>query len=71
MMGASSLQTFSRKLDTYEDRHVQSRFKAIYPSENELKNIDKMLGYVEKALKLVSDQLLTDAEAKEAKESTG
>lgn len=62
MIGAPPLSSLSRKLETFEDRHILARHKAIYPTEVELKIIQKVVGHVERALKLVSDYMLTEAE---------
>lgn len=64
LLGAPPLSSMSRKLETFEDRHVMARHRAIYPSEMELKNIQRVVGHVERALKLVSDYMLSEAENK-------
>lgn len=66
MLGPSPLQ--QRKPDSFEDRYVLSRHKAIYPSDVELQNIQMVVGHVEKALKLVSDCMLNEIEEKLIKE---
>nr|CAG4647758.1 EOG090X037N [Moina brachiata] len=46
-----------RKPESLEDRHVMAKHAEIYPSELELDTIQTLVSYVERALKLVSDQL--------------
>ncbi|XP_039291688.1 zinc finger RNA-binding protein [Nilaparvata lugens] len=48
-----------RRLETQsnDDRHVIARHAQIYPKEAELQAVQKIVSHVEKALKLVSDQL--------------
>ncbi|XP_065223039.1 zinc finger RNA-binding protein isoform X2 [Planococcus citri] len=70
LLGAPPLSSLSRKLETFEDRHILARHKAIYPTEVELKFMQKVVGHVERALKLVSDHMLTEAESKVKKEDT-
>ncbi len=58
------MQSLSRKPETFEDRHVVSRHKAIYPTDAEVRNIQKTVANIEKALKLVSDCMLAEVEEK-------
>lgn len=67
--------TFPRKIDTYEDRHIQARNKAMFPTNVELRHIQRTVDHIERALKLVSDQMLSAAieelEVKKDEEVTG
>lgn len=56
--------------DTSDDRHVLSRHAAIYPKEDELQAIQKIVSHTEKALKFVSDHL-TDMAAKSTPATLG
>ncbi|KAJ1522250.1 hypothetical protein ONE63_002555 [Megalurothrips usitatus] len=46
-----------RRPDTMEDRHVIARHSEIYPSDEELTAVQKIVSHSEKALKFVSDHL--------------
>ncbi|KAL2092394.1 hypothetical protein ACEWY4_012192 [Coilia grayii] len=48
-----------RRPDTSDDRYVMTKHAAIYPSEEELQAIQKIVSITERALKLVSD-IITD-----------
>ncbi|XP_018909583.2 zinc finger RNA-binding protein isoform X4 [Bemisia tabaci] len=54
---------FPRRLDTSDDRHVIARHAAVYPNEQELKALQKIVSHTEKALKLVSDFLTENAQS--------
>lgn len=43
--------------ESNEDRHVLARHAEIYPKEDELQSIQRIVSHTERALKLVSDQL--------------
>ncbi|XP_023235215.1 zinc finger RNA-binding protein-like isoform X1 [Centruroides sculpturatus] len=47
----------SRRPDTVDDRHVMAKHTQIYPKEEELSAVQKIVTNTEKALKLVSDFL--------------
>uniref|UniRef100_A0A3Q3A885 Zinc finger RNA-binding protein n=1 Tax=Kryptolebias marmoratus TaxID=37003 RepID=A0A3Q3A885_KRYMA len=51
-----------RRPDSSDDRYVMTKHAAIYPSEDELQSIQKIVSITERALKLVSD-IITDQEA--------
>uniref|UniRef100_A0A8C1NJ12 Zinc finger RNA-binding protein n=1 Tax=Cyprinus carpio TaxID=7962 RepID=A0A8C1NJ12_CYPCA len=51
-----------RRPDSSDDRYVMTKHAAIYPSEDELQAIQKIVSITERALKLVSD-IITDQEA--------
>uniref|UniRef100_A0A672NMB7 Zinc finger RNA-binding protein n=1 Tax=Sinocyclocheilus grahami TaxID=75366 RepID=A0A672NMB7_SINGR len=51
-----------RRPDSSDDRYVMTKHAAIYPSEDELQAIQKIVSITERALKLVSD-ILTDQDA--------
>jgi len=42
---------------TSDDRHVMAKHQSIYPSEDQLAVVQRVVSHTEKALKLVSDQL--------------
>jgi len=46
-----------RRPDTLDDRHCMSKHEIIYPAEEELEGIQKIVGHAESALKKVSDHL--------------
>lgn len=48
-----------RRPDSSDDRYVMTKHAAIYPSEDELQAIQKIVSITERALKLVSD-IITD-----------
>lgn len=50
-----------RRTESSDDRHVMARHSEIYPKEEELQAIQRIVSHTERALKNVSDQL---AEAK-------
>jgi zinc finger RNA-binding protein len=45
-----------RRPETMEDRHVMAKHTEIYPQEDELQAIQKIVSNTEKALKFVSDR---------------
>ncbi|KAM9463358.1 zinc finger RNA-binding protein isoform 3-T3 [Salvelinus alpinus] len=56
-----------RRPDSSDDRYVMTKHTAIYPSEDELQAVQKIVSITERALKLVSD--ITDQE--KTNETTG
>ncbi|XP_034256245.1 zinc finger RNA-binding protein isoform X2 [Thrips palmi] len=52
-----------RRPDSMEDRHVLARHTEIYPSEEELSAVHKIVSHSEKALKFVSDHLTEISQA--------
>ena len=56
-----------RRPDSSDDRHVLGKHADIYPHEDELAAIQKIVSNTEKALKLVSDYLADLDAPKEAK----
>lgn len=40
-----------------DDRHVMAKHSAIYPTQEELENVQNMVSHTERALKAVSDWL--------------
>ncbi|XP_026288097.1 zinc finger RNA-binding protein isoform X4 [Frankliniella occidentalis] len=52
-----------RRPDSMEDRHVIARHTEIYPSEEELSAVQKIVSHSEKALKFVSDHLAEISQA--------
>ncbi|XP_038869787.1 zinc finger RNA-binding protein-like isoform X3 [Salvelinus namaycush] len=56
-----------RRPDSSDDRYVMTKHTAIYPSEDELQAVQKIVSVTERALKLVSD--ITDQE--KTNETTG
>lgn len=58
-----------RRIESLDDRHVIARHAEIYPKEEELQSIQKIVSHTERALKLVSDAMtevkpITDTPAK-------
>ncbi|TRZ03329.1 hypothetical protein DNTS_027487 [Danionella cerebrum] len=47
-----------RRPGSPDDRHIMAKHSAIYPSEEELQAIQRIVAHTERALKLVSDSLL-------------
>lgn len=56
-------ETFSDRIETYNDRHIMARHNLIYPEEDELQAIQVIVTACEKALKLVSDAIHEQNEA--------
>ncbi|XP_051550085.1 zinc finger RNA-binding protein-like isoform X1 [Myxocyprinus asiaticus] len=50
-----------RRPDTPDDRHIMAKHSAIYPMEEELQAVQRIVSHSERALKLVSDSLLEEA----------
>ena len=50
-----------RRPDSSDDRHVIARHAEIYPKEEELQAVQKIVSHTEKALKFVSDYLTDSA----------
>ena len=46
-----------RRPESLDDRHVMAKHTTIYPNETELAAVQSIVSSVEKALKLVSDQI--------------
>ncbi|XP_078531033.1 zinc finger RNA-binding protein isoform X3 [Lissotriton helveticus] len=57
-----------RRPDSSDDRYVMTKHAAIYPTEDELQAVQKIVSITERALKLVSDSL-TEQEKNKIKES--
>ncbi|CAL8348230.1 unnamed protein product [Lota lota] len=58
-----------RRPDSSDDRYVMTKHAAIYPSEDELQAIQKIVSITERALKLVSD-IITDQDKEDDQEKT-
>ncbi|OPJ90566.1 zinc finger RNA-binding protein isoform A [Patagioenas fasciata monilis] len=56
-----------RRPDSSDDRYVMTKHAAIYPTEEELQAVQKIVSITERALKLVSDNM-TDYEKSKSKE---
>nr|XP_057927374.1 zinc finger RNA-binding protein [Doryrhamphus excisus] len=54
-----------RRPDSSDDRYVMTKHASIYPSEEELQSIQKIVSITERALKLVSDIITDEEKAKE------
>lgn len=54
-----------RRPDSSDDRYVMTKHAAIYPSEDELQSIQKIVSITERALKLVSDIITDQDKSKE------
>lgn len=46
-----------RRIESYDDRHVVAKHAEIYPKEEELQTIQRIVSHTERALKFVSDAL--------------
>ncbi|XP_024134467.1 zinc finger RNA-binding protein isoform X5 [Oryzias melastigma] len=57
-MPVPPLLTCVRRPDSSDDRHIMAKHSTIYPVEEELQAVQKIVSHVERALKLVSDSLL-------------
>ncbi|KAJ8408252.1 hypothetical protein AAFF_G00256660 [Aldrovandia affinis] len=61
----------TRRPDSPDDRHIMAKHSNIYPVEDELQSVQRIVSHSERALKLVSDSLLekesprTDEDAKD------
>jgi zinc finger RNA-binding protein len=60
----------NRRVETLDDRHVIARHAEVYPKEEELQGIQKIVSHTERALKLVSDAM-TVQEKKDEKMDEG
>lgn len=49
-----------RRPDTADDRHVAAKHAALYPAEHELQMIQRAVSHTERALKALSDALVSD-----------
>ncbi|KAG5884874.1 hypothetical protein JTB14_025038 [Gonioctena quinquepunctata] len=58
-----------RRQESSDDKHVMSRHTEIYPKEEELQAIQRIVSHTERALKCVSDQMV-EAAPKDAKPAT-
>lgn len=47
----------ARRIESSDDRHVMARHSEIYPKEEELQAIQRIVSHTERALKIVSDQM--------------
>lgn len=54
---APPLRHRSLRVFLHDDRHVMAKHSAIYPSQEELENVQNMVSHTERALKAVSDWL--------------
>ncbi|XP_054285579.1 zinc finger RNA-binding protein-like isoform X2 [Macrosteles quadrilineatus] len=57
-------QGVMRRPESFDDKHIIARHASIYPKETELLAVQKIVSHTEKALKFVSDHLVSDAEKK-------
>lgn len=55
----------ARRPESSDDRHVMARHSEIYPKEEELQSIQRIVSHTERALKMVSDQLAESGKSKE------
>ncbi|KAL1429898.1 hypothetical protein MTO96_015400 [Rhipicephalus appendiculatus] len=63
-VGAQSGQPMPRRPDSVDDRHVTAKHSMIYPKDEDLGQVQRMVTNTEKALKLVSDSLAEVTEPK-------
>uniref|UniRef100_A0A8C8RR15 Zinc finger RNA-binding protein n=1 Tax=Pelusios castaneus TaxID=367368 RepID=A0A8C8RR15_9SAUR len=62
----------TRRPDSSDDRHIMTKHSSIYPTEEELQAIQKVVSHSERALKLVSDSLTEqESEREEDDEERG
>lgn len=47
-----------RRPDSPDDRHIMAKHSTIYPVEEELQAVQRIVSHAERALKLVSDSLV-------------
>ncbi|XP_070387934.1 zinc finger RNA-binding protein-like isoform X2 [Dermacentor albipictus] len=64
MMGPPGPMPMPRRPDSVDDRHVMAKHSMIYPKEEDLGQVQRMVTNTEKALKLVSDSLAEVVEPK-------
>lgn len=55
----------TRRIESSDDRHVMARHSEIYPKEEELQAIQRIVSHTERALKIVSDQMAETVKPKE------
>ncbi|XP_066552280.1 zinc finger RNA-binding protein isoform X2 [Amia ocellicauda] len=58
----------ARRPDSPDDRHIMAKHSTIYPVEEELQAVQKIVSHSERALKLVSDSLLEKEDEKKEEE---
>ncbi|XP_068176370.1 zinc finger RNA-binding protein isoform X2 [Antennarius striatus] len=59
-MPVPPLLTCVRRPDSPDDRHIMAKHSTIYPGEDELQAVQRIVSHSERALKLVSDSLQED-----------
>ncbi|XP_061594261.1 zinc finger RNA-binding protein isoform X2 [Cololabis saira] len=57
-MPVPPLLTCVRRPDSSDDRHIMAKHSTIYPVEEELQAVQRIVSHTERALKLVSDSLI-------------
>lgn len=60
----------ARRTESSDDRHVMARHAEIYPKEEELQAIQSIVSRTERALKIVSDQLVDNTKPKDGQQQT-
>uniref|UniRef100_A0A3Q3JZA5 DZF domain-containing protein n=1 Tax=Monopterus albus TaxID=43700 RepID=A0A3Q3JZA5_MONAL len=70
-MPVPPLLTCVRRPDSPDDRHIMAKHSTIYPVEEELQAVQRIVSHSERALKLVSDSLLEKEMPQIDHESTG
>uniref|UniRef100_A0A7N6C031 DZF domain-containing protein n=1 Tax=Anabas testudineus TaxID=64144 RepID=A0A7N6C031_ANATE len=70
-MPVPPLLTCVRRPDSPDDRHIMAKHSNIYPVEEELQAVQRIVSHSERALKLVSDSLLEKETPLSDEESTG
>lgn len=58
----------ARRTESSDDRHVMARHAEIYPKEEELQAIQSIVSRTERALKIVSDQLVENSKPKDSQQ---
>lgn len=58
LISPAPIKTCVRRPDSSDDRHIMAKHSTIYPVEEELQAVQRIVSHTERALKLVSDSLL-------------
>ncbi|XP_044275011.1 zinc finger RNA-binding protein 2 isoform X8 [Varanus komodoensis] len=64
-VGHDYVEEPARRLSSSDDRHIMSKHSSIYPTEEELQAIQKVVSHSEHALRLISDWLTEQGTGKE------
>lgn len=61
----------ARRIESSDDRHVMARHSEIYPKEEELQAIQRIVSHTERALKIVSDQMAETIKKEDQQQQQG